>query len=180
MSISDAFSIVSSSAVVITLIFLFLQMRQTNKNQQAILQQGRSARMSGALALRAEPFLADAWSRAQKGDTTLDGPQIEALTAWFTVAFYGVEDSFLQHKAGLLQTEAWQSEIAWLSMFLTMPYARVAWTMNRPPMAADFVAYVDGLMAEIKPSMPFDLAHYWNALMATELSKAQSSPATAA
>ncbi len=135
--------------------------------------------MSGALALRTEPFLAEAWSRAQKGDMTLDGPQIEALTAWFTAAFYSVEDSFLQHKAGLLQPEAWQSEVTWLSMFLTMPYARVAWTMNRPPMAKDFVAYVDGLMAQIKPIMPFDLAHYWHALMATELNKVQPGPAAA-
>ncbi len=179
MSISDVFSIVSSSAVVVTLIFLFVQMRQTNKNQQALLQQGRSARMSGALALRTEPFLADAWSRAQKGDMTLDGPQVEALNAWFAAAFYGVEDSFLQHKAGLLPPGAWQSEVAWLSMFLTMPYARVAWTMNRTPMAKDFVGYVDGLMAATKSATAFDLAHFWNASMAKELSKAQPWTATA-
>jgi hypothetical protein len=177
MSASEALNAVSSAAVVVTLYFLFLQMRQTNKNQQAILQQGRSARMSAALALRTEPLLAEAWSRAQRGDTTLDGPQIEALNAWFTAAFYSVEDSFLQHKAGLLPPGAWQSEIAWVRTFLAMPYVRVAWTINRFPMAKDFVDYVDGLMAEIKPSMPFDLAKLWNGLVAREISKTQPNPA---
>ena len=48
---------ISGIAVVITLIFLLLQMRQTDKNQKALLQQGRSARVTELILKRTEPEL---------------------------------------------------------------------------------------------------------------------------
>jgi hypothetical protein len=171
MAISEAFSVVSSTAVVITLIFLFFQMRQTNKNQQALLQQGRSARISDAIVQRANPLLAETWGRAQKGEA-LDSIQVQALGAWLTACFYNFEDSFLQHRNGLLPRDARESEVAWMSAFLTMPFVRTGWTMTRGTMAAEFRSYVDGLLAGIEPRKPFDFLEYWNEFMKQELAKA--------
>jgi hypothetical protein len=52
MSLSDLASLgsfVSGVAVVATLVFLGLQMRQTNLNQRALMQQGRSARTADSM-----------------------------------------------------------------------------------------------------------------------------------
>lgn len=173
MSISEAFSALSSSAVVITLIFLFLQIRQTNKNQQALLQQGRSTRLSELIGLRTQPFLGEAWMRSLRNDMTLDEPQIGVVFAWFTAAFINFEDSFLQHKAGLFPPGSWLSDVAVMKTFLGLPVARVAWITNRSTMGEEFVAYVDGLIRDIKPQKPFEMRNFWNAAMAAELAKAE-------
>jgi hypothetical protein len=44
MSLADLASLASSLAVVVSLVFLGLQIRQSNRNQRSLMQQGRSAR----------------------------------------------------------------------------------------------------------------------------------------
>ena len=44
MSLADLASLASSVAVVVSLLFLGLQIRQSNRNQRSLMQQGRSAR----------------------------------------------------------------------------------------------------------------------------------------
>src|SRR5450432_4608977 len=150
MSISETFNAVSSTAVVVTLIFLFFQIRQTNKNQQALLQQGRSTRMSELIGRRTEPFLSEAWVRAMRSDITLDEPQIGAVYGWFTAVFFSLEDSFLQHKAGLFPLGSWKSEVAIMKTLFRFPVTRVAWMANRSSLDEEFVAYVAGLIRDIK------------------------------
>src|SRR2546421_120503 len=44
MSLADLASLASSVAVVVSLLFLGQQIRQSNRNQRSLMQQGRSAR----------------------------------------------------------------------------------------------------------------------------------------
>ena len=70
MTLSDLAAIgsfISGLAVVITLAFLLLQMRQTNKNQRALMQHGRSTRNIETLARSLEPHVQPSFTRAMAG-----------------------------------------------------------------------------------------------------------------
>jgi hypothetical protein len=59
MSLADLASLASSVAVVVSLLFLGLQIRQTNRNQRSLMQQGRSARNVELLSRLSDPRVSD-------------------------------------------------------------------------------------------------------------------------
>ena len=75
MSLSDLASfgsLVSSVAVLVSLVFIGLQIRQSNRNQRSLMQQGRSARNVELLARLSDPRLSDIMLRVSKGETLTD------------------------------------------------------------------------------------------------------------
>jgi len=167
--LSSLGSFVSGLAVIGTLIFLLLQMRQTDKNQKALLQQGRSARVTELILRRTEPELSKALTRGLQADLTLDGSQVESMNAFFAALFWSIEDSFLQYRAGLLILTSWETDDATLRGFFAVPACRVAWTMNRHLMSGSYRDYVDALMRDIKPRAAYDALATWKTLMSREL-----------
>ena len=72
MTFSDLASIgsfVSSLAVCGSLVYLALQVRQSDRNQLTLLQQGTSARNSQSAARLTDPHLAEIYARAMEGGT---------------------------------------------------------------------------------------------------------------
>src|SRR5471030_2493661 len=160
---------VSSLAVVATLAFLVLQMRQADKNQKALLQQGRSARVTELILKRTEPELSKALTRGLQADLSIDDCQVEAINAFFAALFWSIEDSFLQYRAGLLLSTSWEADAATLRGLFCVPACRVAWVMNRDLMSGDYRNYVDALMRDIKPRAASDTLATWKTLMSREL-----------
>jgi hypothetical protein len=72
MSLADLASLASSVAVVASLLFLGLQIRQSNRNQRSLMQQGRSARNVELLSRLSDPRVSDVISRAANGETLTD------------------------------------------------------------------------------------------------------------
>ena len=175
MTLSDLAAIggfVSSLAVVATLAFLVLQMRQADKNQKALLQQGRSARVTELILKRTEPELSKALTRGLHADLAIEDWQVEGVNAFFAALFWSIEDSFLQYRAGLLLSTSWETDAATLRGFFAVPACRVAWAMNRDLMSGDYRDYVDGLAREVKPQAPSGILATWRALMSQELEAA--------
>ena len=167
--LSSLGSFISGLAVIITLIFLLLQMRQSDKNQKALLQQGRSARVTELILKRTDPELSRALTRGLHADLTIEGFQVESINAFFAALFWSIEDSFLQYRAGLLLSTSWETDAATLRGFFSVPACRVAWVMNRDLMSGDYRNYVDALMRDIKPRAASDTLATWKTLMSREL-----------
>ena len=176
MSLSDLAalgSFVSGLAVAVTLIFLLIQMRQTNKNQRSLMQQARTARWVDMLLNRSKPGVTELFSRVWEGDMALDKGEIHAVFASHAATLWSIEDSFLQHKAGLLDQSSWKSELALLRDNLSTPDVRVSWKMGLRSIASDdYREFVDSLMSEIKPQKPLPFATIWSELMEHELAEA--------
>src|SRR5579864_7709910 len=104
MTLSELASIgsfVSGLAVLVSLVFLTLQIHQANKNQRAIIQQGRATRLADFLLHVAEPSLLPAWSAGLRGDREI-GPDRHFQFMYVARArFISFEDSFLQRRSGL-------------------------------------------------------------------------------
>jgi hypothetical protein len=177
MTLSDLASIggfVSSIAVVITLIFLLWQLRQTNRNQRSLMQQGRSARSVDLLLRAAEPHLSEILSRAFSNDISMDETQVRSFQMFSLASLTSWEDSFLQHQAGTLDDASFTADAAVLRIWARSPAFRAFWLMMRDIFSGDYRAYVDNLIRDTKAVRePYSGAATWKEFLKKELEDAE-------
>ena len=80
MSLSDLASIgsfVSAIAVIISLIYVSVQVRQAHRNQQASIRQGRSTRIVNLFIEASNPSVADAVAKGIAGAADISSTQFE-------------------------------------------------------------------------------------------------------
>jgi hypothetical protein len=173
MSLSDLASIgsfVSGVAVVVTLALLLIQTRQANRNQKALMQQGRSARTVALLATLSEPRYGDIVVRAEACDLTLTPSEAQSYMRLCGAFFANCEDSYLQFRTGTLDRRGWEADLATLKQLASMPSARVAWSFVRGFWDGEFRDFVDALMRETTiRSLPPDYADFWKSRITEEL-----------
>jgi hypothetical protein len=175
VSLSDLAAIgsfVSGVAIVVTLVFLLMQLRQTNRNQRSLMQQARTARISETILRCTEPFLSEAMVRGFRGDVTMEPAQIQSFFRQLSALVYNYEDSFLQHRAGTLDSSSWGTDVAALQEFFSYPGFRAAWRFNRDFMSGAFREYVDAIMRHTEGTKRLDLSSAWTALLTEETSTA--------
>ena len=68
MDLASIGSFMSGVAVVVSLVYLALQVRQAQKNQRALMQQGRAARICDLLLRLSEPSMASTYRKALRGE----------------------------------------------------------------------------------------------------------------
>jgi hypothetical protein len=162
--------IAASIAVVGSLIYLARQVRQAERNQRAIIQQGRADRTAaGALAM-ATPELACVFSKGRAGER-LTREEFDQWMMMCRAVLFGAEDSFLQHEAGLLDKSAYDSVIAAAQFNLASPGVRAAWKLLSGQFGREFREFVDSSI-ERTPVVPdLDAFAEWH-----RLTQAQSTP----
>jgi hypothetical protein len=148
MSLADLASLASSVAVVVSLLFLGLQIRQSNRNQRSLMQQGRSARNVELLSRLSDPRVSDVISRAANSETV----------------FWSYEDCFFQFHLGMLDPKSWASDGTVLRRLLGNPAYRAVWRFARGGIGDEYRSFLDGLAAEsrhnVPPNLPNTLRQY--------------------
>lgn len=112
MSLSDLASIgsfVSAIAVIISLIYVSVQVRQAHRNQQASIRQGRSTRIVNLFIEASNPSVADAVAKGIAGATDISSTQFEQFRYYCMAHISHAEDSFYQHQDGLLNDAAFET-----------------------------------------------------------------------
>jgi hypothetical protein len=149
MSLSDLASIASSVAVIGTLVFLALQVRQANRNQRSLMQQGRSARTVDILLRMTDQKLSETVMRALKGDPATSEAEYIVLYGFATAIFWNYEDSFMQFRSGTLDAQSWESDVTTFKALLGNPLYRAAWRIVRGSLGDGYRQFVDGLMGDV-------------------------------
>lgn len=177
MTLSDlasAGSFVSGVAVLVTLVLLLVQLRQTNRNQRALMQQGRAAQQVDLLLRCADEKLSAVRLKSAAGDLTMTEQEIDmALYVWLAI-WRSLEDGFLQYKSGTLGLQSFQSDTSILRFLFTYPSLRATWRLVRDRYAPQFREYVDGLMSETNAAQPPLDADLWRALVREEQAMANA------
>ena len=177
MTLSDLASLgsfLSGMAVLITLVLLLVQLRQTNRNQRALMQQGRAAQQVDLLLRCADEKLTAARLKSAAGDLTMTDQEVDtALYVWLAI-WRSLEDGFLQYKSGTLGPQSFQSDTAILQFLLTYPSLRATWRLVRERYAPQFRDYVDHIMSETRGAQPPPEADLWRALVREEQATAHA------
>ena len=159
---------IASVAVVGSLIYLGLQVRYAERSQRGLMQQARAERTSVGSLTVAGSELARIWMKGGAGDADLTPVE---FTQWMLLtrsAFLSGEDSILQHKAGMLSKETYDTYVAGVRFYMARPGFRVAWKMQRMQFGPEFRAFGDAILNEVPVTPARDALAEWNALVAAE------------
>lgn len=171
MSLSDLSSIgslVSGVAVLISLIYLALQVRQAERNQQASIRQGRATRAVDIILALSDPAVADALPKGSAGATDITLTQFNQFTSMYGAFLASAEDTWLQYREGLLSDAVFESFTESWRMTLSQPGVRALWTMRRKAFEKGFAAFMDKLMDETPVTAPSDAFAAWKAEVAAQ------------
>ncbi len=159
MSLSDLASLgsfISGVAVLISLVFLYFQLRQVTaqirqaeRNQRATISAARATRATDAMLTLCEPSMADAYFKASSGAADMTITQWQQANALARSAFVNAEETFSQHRNGLMEENAWRAFVTFFSDTTANPAVRLIWRrIGRPAASPEFATFVDKLIAE--------------------------------
>lgn len=180
MSLSDLSSLgsfVSGVAVLISLIFLYFQLRQVNtqviqaeRNQQAAIRQGRATRTVGMLLETTNASVADAVTKGWSGQPDISETQFYQFAQVCRATFVNSEDTFYQHAEGLLNETAFASFVAGMKGSFRAAGFRAQWKRTRNNYGTEFAEFMDKMRAEVSVEPSFDVFALWKRDVARELS----------
>ena len=177
MSLADIASLASSVAVLVSLLFLAVQVRQSNRNQRSLMQQGRTTRNVDLLFRLADPNLANLWARVSDCEELQDA-EYYMLYGYMASVFWSYEDSFFQFRSGMLDARSWASDLATLKRLLSNPAYRAVWTAVRSAIGDEYRSFLDGLVVEARRNPPPPkLAHILKQYITEEREALQKSQA---
>ncbi len=167
-------SLASSAAVLVSLLFIGLQIRQSNRNQRSLMQQGRSTRNVDLLSRLSDPKLSEIFVRIAGGESLKDSDYF-ALYGYMASVFWSYEDCFLQFRAGMLDPKSWASDVTALRRLLGQPAYRAVWRVARGAIGDEYRSFLDGIAAESRPNAPVNLVNTLKQYIAEEREALQSS-----
>ena len=152
MTLSDLASIgsfVSGIAVLVSLVYLSLQIRQNTKHSQALIQQGRAARISESALRLAELAESEGLERCFQGSAEVSNNDVRRFLFLCRSIFISAEDSFFQNRQGLLDRAAFESFKSSLKSGMGSPGIATAWKMTREMYEPDFRDFMDRTMGDL-------------------------------
>lgn len=135
MNLEDAYfisQIIAATAIVSSLIFVGLQLRQADKTQRAAMHQARADRIIKIYDQMAQPHMAAVFAKATAAPETLTAPEVAQLRSFFLVVVANTEDQLWQHAAGLLDAETVARSRHSARIFMRTPAMRALWQAMRP------------------------------------------------
>lgn len=157
MSLSDLASLgsfVSGIAVLISLLYLALQVRQTEKNQRGTIANVRASRTVDVVLRGTDPSIATALQKTFGGAQDLTPFELRQFTAYAGAFLINSEDTFLQRRHGLLEDDAYRAYRISVSSMMANPAFRLAWRMRRHRHGVEFATFVDKVIAETPMAPP--------------------------
>ena len=172
MSLSDIAaigSLVGGAAVLVSLVYLAQQVRQSATNQSAAVHQGRSSTVTDLLIRLSEPSLSRTFLRAASGDREIPAEEFYQYLNMFGAILMSWEDQFAQHKSGMLSDDRFFGTSAAVMTVLQLPGNYAAWKVYAAPLfAADFREYVESRIVEGRAVEQRDVLADWKAQLDSE------------
>ena len=175
MSLSDVAaigSLVSGVAVLVSLVYLSLQVKQAERNQQAAIRASRATRIIDLYIASSEPSVAEVVVKGMRGFGEMSETQVFQFTSWGSARFFNAEDAFYQHREGLLNAYSIDSVTNGLRASFASPGMRTCYKRSRGMLGREFVEFADQLLATTPVEAGADLAARFKADVAAELAGA--------
>jgi hypothetical protein len=171
MSLEQIFYVsqsVAAIAVVASIVYLAQQVRQSERIQRAMVQQGRADRASHRSIIMASRELARVVQKGMVGSKELTREEFDQWTLICRSLFITVEDSFMQRKAGLLDDVAFHSFEAGTSTFFSSPGLRASWQLASGQYGKETRQFIDSMIKRSPPPRTTDAYSEWLRLVQTQ------------
>jgi hypothetical protein len=152
MTLSDLANIanlISSAAVLVSLVYLALQIRQSARNQRAVMDRGRSQQVSDWLQFIAAPEIAPLVLRGHAQDPTLTADEHQRYLWCLYPLLLHYEDSFHQRRERMLSEAQYRSICNQMRDSARAPGFRAAWAEVRDRFPDEFRSFADEMFAAL-------------------------------
>ena len=168
MSLSDLASIgsfVSGLAVLVSLIYLSLQIRQNTLAHRATAHMGRYAFAREQTQMMMDPGIAALTLKSMQDIKNLS--EVEAYQVhWHLHSFVlGSEEMYWLHGQGSLDDEAFDAQMSVVFQLLSSPAGRASWAIGKSTMSPPFVKYVDHKLAGLPIASPPPFLELWKSAL---------------
>lgn len=157
MSLSDLASMgsfASGVAVLISLIYLSAQVRQSTKHQQAQMLESRTTRTVDYQMRLAEPSLAPVWCKLVMGAHDFTELEATQLVSIIRANLMHAEAAYLQHEQGLMGDRGFETmRKNWVAV-LSWPATRVLWRQFHDGFDRKFASWMDEQLSKAAASLP--------------------------
>jgi hypothetical protein len=144
--ISTVANILAAIGVMGSLVFVGLQVRQSNRQMREAAIRHHVDRIAGiGLALSESADLADLWVRGLKDLDALTPPERARFINYFTYALRIWEQLHLQNLTGVMDRELWDANVKILADIRNTPGTMAAWKIRRHIFTPRFQAFYESL-----------------------------------
>lgn len=157
--ISDASQAIAAAAVVASLIYLGLQVRQAERNQRAFMHQARADRVTSASLRFSERDIAEIIDKAGKAELT--SSEVIQLYYFLRVQIVALDDALWQEQAGMLDADAAQTVKLTTARLLANPALRATWELARPNVSPRMVERIERMIRDEPAAAPMNWAEEW-------------------
>jgi hypothetical protein len=157
---------VSGVAVIVSLVYLALQIRQAAKNQRGTMHQMRAALSTDVMLRIAETDLSASFRAGLTGDSDITEAQFWRFFYAASAIMRTTENAFAQYEDGLVTETHFASAKASARVFLASPGYRALWRATRLSREPNFRAFMDELDVEAAVAAPADVFATWKSLLA--------------
>lgn len=168
MSFSDLATVgnfVSGIAVLISLIYLGVQIRQAAKNQRGTMHQMRAALSTDAMLRISESGLSNAFRAGLTGASDITEPQFWQYFYAANAVLRTTENAFSQYCEGLISEQHFDTAKASARVFLANRGFRALWRVTRKSREERFRGFMDQLEANVPDSPSVDLFEAWKSAL---------------
>lgn len=150
---------IAAVAVVVSLVYLAVQVGQTERNQRAMMQQVRTDRGILLSMCFTEPHMAGLMTKVMD-DQELVATEQSQLVGFVRSLALNLLDAYALRAMGLLSDEAFERAGAGARWFLAFPRSRAAWTgIVRPQFTPQDASTIDKMVIDGAPlASPVNLA----------------------
>jgi hypothetical protein len=152
LTLADLASIgtfVSGIAVLVSLVYLSLQIRQNTKHSQALIQQGRAARIADTALRLAELRGNEGLNRCFDGSADVSAQDVGRFLFVCRAIFVSAEDSFFQGSQGLLDEAAYESFESSVRSGMGSRGIVAGWRMTRDMYGPQFRDFMNRTMGDL-------------------------------
>jgi hypothetical protein len=165
--LSSLGSFISGIAVLVSLVYLSLQIRQNTRHSQALMQQGRAARIADTSLRIAELRADDGLNGCFEGLPEARAQDVARFLNVARAVFISAEDSFYLGEEGLLGPTAFESYKASLRAGMGSSGMAAAWMMTRDMYEPKYRAFMDEINGDLNRTGPSRSADAWRTALAS-------------
>lgn len=164
-AVSAISEIVGAIAVVITLIYLSIQVRQSTKSIQSSTLQANTSVWSSMFCNLADKDIAAAYAVGMSGTPDIRPIQYTQFFLICRAMFVAFENQYYQFRQGTLDEATYLGyERSISTQLMAMPGFRVWWAQSREVFSPEFIEHVDSMIAKIPEAEVRALIDEWQRL----------------
>lgn len=161
--------IAGTVAVILSLIFVGVQIRHNTMTARASALQLNAEYCQNFFAIMGDPKYGKSYSRGALGRADLSGDEFGQFFFLCRAIFMGCENQHDQYRAGLIDTDAYTGYEATIrEQIAAFPGVRAVWQLVRRTFGTDFRAFFDAQIASAAPCDPASVRTRWVRALETE------------